>query len=123
MRKNIITLTLLALLLLLPVGVSAKTTACQTIDGAYYDKFGEETDKGTYEKQCVSHSCELVADAYFGVNGNEVSKETFEAECGGTVYDYFPDTANNLTPLFIIIGSLIITEAFLIIDKKKIKQN
>ncbi|MBQ3308033.1 MAG: hypothetical protein IJG68_07585 [Bacilli bacterium] len=124
MRKNILfTLTLLSLLVLLPIRVNAKTTACQVIDGAYYDKFGVETDKGTYEKQCVSHTCELVADAYFGASGNEVTKETFEKECGATVYNNFPDTASNMTPLFIIIGSIIITEAFIIIDKKKQANN
>lgn len=104
--------------------VYAAENVCKVVDGAYYGRSGEETDKGTYEKECVSHSCELVADAYFGANGNEVTKEIFESECGALVYEYFPDTASDsaTATLFIIIGLAIVSGTVLVVRKLKVQE-
>ena len=120
MKKLTIILFLIALVAIIP-NVSAKDTVCATIDGAYYGKDGLETDKGTYEKECVSHKCDLVADAYFGKDGYEVSKSQFEQECGATVYESFPDTGS-ISPtsvLFFILGIAIIAEGYLLLSKKQ----
>lgn len=87
-----------------------KDKACKTIDGAYYGKNGKETDKGTYEKECVSHTCELVADSYFGKDGKEVSQAQFEQECEATVVDEIPDTSNTsyINIVFLLLGLSIV---------------
>ena len=67
----VLIIVLLSFVVINPTEIYAKESkSCKTIDGAYYGKNGKETDKGTYEKECVSHKCELVADAYFGKDGN-----------------------------------------------------
>lgn len=124
--KKLLTLVVVVLLSIVafsPATVFAadKDKACKTIDGAYFGKNGKETDKGTYEKECVSHTCELVADAYFGKDGNEVSQEQFEKECEATVVDEIPDTGNNsyINILFLLLGLSIVSYSCLRISTIK----
>lgn len=121
MKKILTILGVILFAMAITKPVYAAENVCKVVDGAYYGRSGEETDKGTYEKECVSHSCELVADAYFGVNGNEVSKETFENECGALVYEYFPDTASDsaTATLLILIGLAIVSGTVLVIRTVK----
>ena len=118
----VLVIVLISLFTINPTIINAKESkSCKTIDGAYYGKNGKETDKGTYEKECVSHKCELVADSYFGKDGKEVSQEQFEKECDATVVSEVPDTANNsyVNVLFIILGITIISYSCLIISTAK----
>ena len=106
---TIFTILIVSLFVFSPVAVfAASDKSCKTIDGAYYGKNGKETDKGTYEKECVPHSCELVADAYFGKDGKEVSQAQFESECEAKVVTS-PDTASYIDIIFILIGISIIS--------------
>ena len=109
MKKGIL---LFAVLCLLSINVvSAKEYTCETVDGAYYGKNGDEVDKVQYESECLTHSCEIVGDTYFGKNGDSVSKNTFEKECDATVVSDLPDTGSVVSPieiLFAVMGSLLI---------------
>lgn len=124
--KKLLTLVVVVLLSIVafsPATVFAadKDKACKTIDGAYFGKNGKETDKGTYEKECVSHTCELVADAYFGKDGTEVSQAQFEKECEATVVNEIPDTGSNsyINILFLILGLSIVSYSCLRISTIK----
>ena len=108
----VLVIVLISLFTINPTSIYAKESkSCKTIDGAYYGKNGKETDKGTYEKECVSHKCELVADAYFGKDGKEVSQEQFEKECEANVVENIPDTGNNnyVNVLFLLLGLSIVS--------------
>ena len=113
MKKGIQLLLILLLVLSVNV-VSAKEYKCETVDGAYYGKDGNEVDKVQYENECLTHSCEIVGDSYYGENGNKVDKKTFEKECDATVVSDVPDTGSSISPtelIFTILGSCFILGA------------
>ena len=118
----VLVIVLLSFVVINPTEIYAKESkSCKTIDGAYYGKNGKETDKGTYEKECVSHKCELVADAYFGKDGKEVSQEQFENECEANVVEDVPDTGNNsyVNVLFLLLGLSIVSYSVLKVSSVK----
>ena len=112
----VLVIVLLSFVIINPTEIYAKDSkSCKTIDGAYYGKNGKETDKGTYEKECVSHKCELVADAYFGKDGKEVSQEQFENECEANVVEDVPD----INVLFLLLGLSIVSYSVLKVSSVK----
>jgi len=120
--KKYLSLVLLVVTLLSIFSITdvyATSKKCKTIDGAYYDKNGKETDKGTYEKQCVKHTCELVADAYFGKDSKEVTREQYESECESLEVNDLPDTGSNIDIILVLLGISIITYSCLRISTIK----
>ena len=92
--------------------------SCELVNGKYFDKEGNITNKEGYQIACFPHSCEKIGNTFFDKEGNIVNADKYDASCNPPIEN--PQTG---TIILSIIGIAIIFGSGIVVYKKLQKQN